>query len=114
MTITNIEQSNKAIVFVDASVHRENLLVSRDNDTNTIYATRNEQDQFRAGPFLEPQIITAGTYSLLTFIEISPQSITANIGGWTRTGRPLVAGFTVKAGDVVDLGHLDFARTPPL
>jgi len=117
--VADIAHSDKAIVFIDASTYGESILLGGTNKQmmayfNTLTPVQTVEDgkphvrdTFTSFE-VEPLVITPGRYSFLGYALLNGNmSQAANIGGWTNTGRPLLAGFTVKAGEVIYLGHLN-------
>jgi hypothetical protein len=113
--VADIATSDKAIVLFEATTHSSNLLFGGDKDVLAQFNTRDAKPTVEDGVThvrdtfstlsLEPLAIPPGRYSLLGYAA-EGFHVVVNIGGWTAIGRPLTAGFTVKAGEVIYLGHL--------
>jgi hypothetical protein len=113
--VADIATSDKAIVLFEATTYSPQLLFGGDKDVMAHFNTRDAKPTIEDGEThvrdtfstfsLEPLAVPPGRYSLMGY-ESATNHVNVNIGGWTRIGRPLTAGFTVKAGDVIYLGHL--------
>jgi hypothetical protein len=116
--VADIANSDKAVVFVDAAYKIgfsedpiQMLYFSTiDGRHSVIDGKTVTQDKFSASWTIEALVIEPGRYAFLAFNDPLSNKVRAYIGGWSQTQQPLVAGFTVKAGEVVYLGHLLFTQ----
>ncbi len=116
--VADIATSDKAVVLFEASTYSPDLLFGGDKDVLAQFNTRDAQQTVEDGKAhvrdtfstfsLEPLAIPPGRYSLLGYTSLT-NHVAVNIGGWPPIGRPLTAGFAVKAGEVIYLGHLKVA-----
>jgi hypothetical protein len=116
--VKDIATSDKGIVLFEATTYSPDLLFGGDKDVLTKFDTRDAKQTVEDGTAhvrdtfstysLEPLAVPPGRYSFLGYMGLTGNSA-VNVGGWTAIGRPLTAGFTIKAGEVIYLGHLKVA-----
>lgn len=116
--IKDIATSDKGIVLFEVTTYSSDLLFGGDKDVLAKFNTRDAKPTVEDGTThirdtfstysLEPLAVAPGRYSFLGYMGLTGNS-TVNVGGWTALGRPLTAGFTIKAGEVLYLGHLKVA-----
>jgi hypothetical protein len=122
--VADIATSDKAIVLFEATTYSPDLLFGGDKDVLAQFNTRDAKQTVEDGTphvrdtfsvfGLEPLAIPPGRYSLMGY-HSGATNVAADFGGWTAIGRPMTAGFTAKAGEVIYLGHLKIvlSKTAP-
>jgi hypothetical protein len=115
--ITDFQNAGKAVVIIDGE-QGSALLLTR--HVHMLFSTIDGgqpvmvdgktviQDKFETLNFPVPVAIAPGRYAFLAYMTDAGAREIANIGGWTTEKQPLLAGFEVKAGEVIYLGHLVF------